>query len=132
MILWRPTGLKELQLVRDSGWRHWPPRLPDQPIFYPVTTEAYAAKIARDWNSVLPPPDDLGFVTRFEIEAELAVHYPVQQAGGRAHEELWVPAEELEAFNRGIVGQIELVGGFRGGAPMALSEARSVLMQARA
>ncbi|WP_208353618.1 hypothetical protein [Pseudaestuariivita rosea] len=33
MILFRPTGLKELELVRDAGWRAWPPRLADQPIF---------------------------------------------------------------------------------------------------
>ncbi|WP_216590442.1 hypothetical protein [Streptomyces brasiliscabiei] len=48
--LWRPTGPVELGLVRDSGWRAWPPRLPEQPIFYPVLDEAYAVKIARDWN----------------------------------------------------------------------------------
>ncbi len=48
--LWRPTGPVELELVRESGWRAWPPRLPEQPIFYPVLNESYAVKIARDWN----------------------------------------------------------------------------------
>ena len=116
MILYRPTGLKELQLVEASGWNRWPPRLPDQPIFYPVTTFAYAEKIARDWNSVRPAPDNLGFVTRFEINAATATKYPVQQAGGRAHEELWVPAEELDAFNEGIVGGlITVVARYRDG-----------------
>jgi thioesterase domain-containing protein len=33
MILYRPTGLRELQLAARSGWRAWPPRLPEQPIF---------------------------------------------------------------------------------------------------
>ena len=88
MILYRPAGLKELVLVRNTDWRAWPPRLPDQPIFYPVITQNYAEKIARDWNSVRPAPDNLGFVTRFEISPEMAAKYPVQQAGGRAHEEL--------------------------------------------
>jgi hypothetical protein len=37
--LWRPTGPEELDLVRQSGWRAWPPRLPEQPIFYPVLNE---------------------------------------------------------------------------------------------
>ncbi len=129
MILYRPTGLKELVLVRDSGWQKWPPRLPDQPIFYPVTTQLYAEKIARDWNSVLPAPDDLGFVTRFEISKELAARYPVQQAGGRDHEELWVPAEELEAFNNGILGKIELVGAFQGKEVLPLKSAK-LLVQA--
>jgi hypothetical protein len=48
VTLWRPTGPKELALVEDSGWRAWPPRLPDQPIFYPVLNEDYATRIARD------------------------------------------------------------------------------------
>ncbi|HLQ20297.1 MAG TPA: ADP-ribosylation/crystallin J1 [Tabrizicola sp.] len=115
MILYRPTGRKELDLIENSGWRRWPPRLPDQPISYPVTTFAYAEKIARDWNSVLPAPNNEGFVTRFEIDADTAARYPVQQAGGRQHEELWVPAEDLEAFNDGIIGEIRVVARYRDG-----------------
>lgn len=116
MILYRPTGAAELALVEASGWREWPPRLPDQPIFYPVLTFDYAEKIARDWNSVRPAPDNLGFVTRFEIDEATATRYPLQEAGGRAHRELWVPAEELAAFNAGIVGEIEVVARYRDGA----------------
>ena len=33
--LYRPTGPTELALVEASGWLAWPPRLPEQPIFYP-------------------------------------------------------------------------------------------------
>ena len=113
MRLYRPTGRKELALVRDAQWRRWPPRLPDQPIFYPVTTFDYAEKIARDWNSVLPPPENVGFVTSFEIDASTAAKYPVQAAGGADHQELWVPAEELETFNDGVVGLIEVVAAYR-------------------
>jgi hypothetical protein len=29
ITLWRPTGQAELDLVAASGWRAWPPRLPD-------------------------------------------------------------------------------------------------------
>ena len=117
MILFRPTGAKELELVKASGWTRWPARLPDQPIFYPVTTFEYAEKIARDWNSVLPAPDNLGFVTRFEIDDATSKRYPVQVAGGKSHSELWVPAEELESFNDGIVGLINVVARYRDGAP---------------
>lgn len=46
VTLWRPTGPAELALVEASGWRQWPPRLPDQPIFYPVLNEEYATMIA--------------------------------------------------------------------------------------
>ena len=52
--LFRPVGPEELELVRASGWRAWPPRLPGQPIFYPVLNEDYATKIARDWNVAGP------------------------------------------------------------------------------
>ena len=115
MILFRPTGQAELDLVAQAGWRAWPPRLPDQPIFYPVTTFAYAEKISRYWNSVLPTPNNIGHVTRFEINAETAARYPLQLAGGRDHEELWVPAEEMDLFNAGIVGQIKCLASYRDG-----------------
>lgn len=116
MVLFRPTGAAELALVAAAGWRAWPPRLPEQPIFYPVLSFDHAEKIARDWNSTRSAPDNLGYVTRFEVDDAVAGRYPVQEAGGRAHRELWVPAEELDAFNAGIVGVIEVVASYRDGA----------------
>lgn len=107
--LWRPTGPAELELVRASAWRAWPPRLPHQPIFYPVLDEDYAIKIARDWNVA---QDGAGFVTRFEVDSEFVARYPVQQVGGSTILELWVPAEELAEFNAHIVGEIEVVHEF--------------------
>lgn len=62
-VLWRPVGPEELELIRLSGWREWPPRLPGQPFFYPVLNEEYAIKIARDWNV---PASGAGYVTAFE------------------------------------------------------------------
>ena len=115
MILFRPTGKAELDLVAASGWKRWPPRLPEQPVFYPVLTFDYAEKIARDWNSTQGVPDNLGFVTRFEINDATASRYQVQNAGGQAHQELWVPAEERDSFNDGIIGLIELVAEYRDG-----------------
>jgi hypothetical protein len=50
VTLYRPVGPEELDLIVKSGFREFPPRLSDQPIFYPVTNEAYATQIARDWN----------------------------------------------------------------------------------
>ena len=78
MLLYRPTGLRELRLVADSGWTRWPPRLPDQPIFYPVLTLSYAVTIARDWNTKDPFSDHVGFVTRFQLDDAFATRYPVQ------------------------------------------------------
>ena len=124
MILFRPTGLKELLLVCETGWTAWPPRLPDQPIFYPVTSFDYAEKIARDWNSVAPAPDNLGFVTRWEMADDITQTHPLQLAGGRDHEELWVPAEDMDAFNARIVGKIEVIAAYRDKAPIDLNDLR--------
>jgi hypothetical protein len=109
VILWRPVGPKELALIKDSGMTAFPPRLPEQPIFYPVTTEAYAVKIARDWNV---PESGSGLVTRFAVDKAFLDRYSVQEAGGREHLEYWIPAEELEAFNAAIVGVIEITQRF--------------------
>jgi hypothetical protein len=109
LTLWRPVGPRELELIRQSGMRAFPPRLPEQPIFYPVLTEEYAVKIARDWNV---PASGSGFVTRFEIEQNFIDRYDVKQAGGQSHLEYWIPAEDLDAFNRAIVGPIAIVSSF--------------------
>ena len=109
VTLWRPVGPEELKLIEDSGWKKFPPRLPEQPIFYPVTTRAYAIKIARDWNV---PASGSGFVTEFDVDTEFLAKYPVEQAGGREHEEYWIPAEELPQFNAAIVGTIRVVDKF--------------------
>ncbi len=109
VTLWRPVGPKELELIEASGMKAFPPRLPEQPIFYPVTTEAYAVKIARDWNV---PDSGSGFVTRFEVDKVFLSAYPVKDAGGIAHREYWIPAEDLPAFNDAIVGQIEVTARF--------------------
>src|SRR5579864_4430068 len=103
--LYRPVGPKELELIAASGYREFPPRLPDQPIFYPVMNEEYAIQIARDWNV---PASGSGFVTRFEVNKEYIKKFEVQNVGGAIHNELWVPAEELEEFNDNIVGLIEV------------------------
>jgi len=112
ITLWRPVGPKELALIEASGWREFPPRLPEQPIFYPVTTRDYAIKIARDWNV---RASGAGFVTEFDVDAGFLAQYPVETAGGREHQEYWIPADELPAFNAAIVGTIRVVDEFGAG-----------------
>jgi len=109
ITLYRPTGPKELALVKDSGYKRWPPRLPDQPIFYPVTNEQYAIQIARDWNV---QASGYGCVTRFSVRRDFMEKYQVQKVGGVQHTEWWVPAEELEQLNDNIVGLIEVIHEF--------------------
>jgi hypothetical protein len=38
----------------------------------------------------------------------------VKQVGGREHQELWIPAEELARFNAHIVGVIRVVKRYGG------------------
>src|SRR6476646_6780498 len=94
--LWRPVGLQELDMIRQANMEAFPPRLPEQPIFYPVLSEDYAAQIARDWYA---KNGAMGYVTRFEVRASYLERYSVQVAGARMHAEYWIPAEDLEMFN---------------------------------
>jgi hypothetical protein len=98
-----------LALISASGWAKYPPRLPEQPIFYPVTNEEYAIQIARDWNV---RASGCGFVTKFNVQTKFLKKYPVQNVGAAIHDEHWVPAEELEDFNAHIVGKIDVTQAF--------------------
>jgi N-acetylglutamate synthase-like GNAT family acetyltransferase len=118
MILFRPTGLSELELVASLGWAAWPPRLPEQPIFYPVLSLEYARGIARDWNAKDRVSGFVGFVTLFQVQDGVVERYPVQITGGRSHKELWVPACELDEFNAHIVGSVSVLETYPGASFM--------------
>ncbi|HEY0603471.1 MAG TPA: hypothetical protein VGD58_11190 [Herpetosiphonaceae bacterium] len=105
---------KELDLIRESGYTAFPPRLFHQPIFYPVLNEEYATQIARDWNTKDAASGYVGYVTRFRVDSSFLERYPVQVAGNSRHQEYWIPAEDLAEFNRHIVGTIEVIAEFHG------------------
>jgi len=109
ITLYRPTGPDELALLRENNYTAWPPRLPDQPIFYPVLNQQYAEQIAIEWNI---RDSGSGYVTRFEVEREFLKPYPRKIVGGTQHEELWIPAKDLEEMNRHLVGKIEVIKTF--------------------
>ena len=111
--LFRPVGLREMELILDTDARAFPPRLPEQPIFYPVTTLAYAEQIARDWNAKAPP-GYVGFVTEFDVARPYIERFDDKVVGSKKHSELWVPAEELVTFNQHIVGRIRIRSAFYG------------------
>jgi hypothetical protein len=106
LVLYRPVGPDELRLLEENGFTAWPPRLPEQPIFYPVTNEAYAEQITREWNL---PDSGCAFVTRFKVRRSFISAYPRKVVGGREHEEFWIPAENLDELNAHIVGKIEVI-----------------------
>lgn len=108
--LYRPVNQLELDLIAANNWKGFPPRLPEQPIFYPVMNEEYAAEICQKWNV---PAYGVGYVTRFAVDSAYLQKFKVENVGAAQHNELWVPAEDLEEFNAHIVGEIEVVQEFR-------------------
>lgn len=118
VALYRPTGPKELALLLAGGFRRWPPRRAEQPIFYPVTSDEYAIQIAREWNV---PASGAGYVTRFYVRKTFMDRYPTHQVGGARHTEWWIPADELESLNDNIIGQIEVIHAFASAEDAAVS-----------
>lgn len=114
MLLYRPVGLKELELIFDSGFREFPPRLSHQPFFYPVLNFDYAAQITCDWNTADEVSGFAGYVTKFEVEENYAAQFELQVVGGNEHREFWIPGENLPQFNAHIVGQISVEAAFFG------------------
>jgi hypothetical protein len=85
--LYRPVGQLEMDLIRASGFREFPPRLPEQPIFYPVLTQEYATQIARDWNTKDEHSSFAGYVLRFRVRAEFLRKYDVHVVENSDHRE---------------------------------------------
>ena len=110
VTLYRPTGPEELELVKQSGFKRWPPRLSGQPFFYPVTNEGYARQITIQWNV---KDSGVGYVTRFKVRKSFMDHYQVRKVGGTNHTEWWIPSEDLEKLNDNIVGLIEVIAEYR-------------------
>lgn len=112
--LYRPIGLKELQLIIGLDFKAFPPRLEWQPIFYPVLNQEYAEQIAEKWNTNDEFSGYCGIVTKFDLPTDYLQKYEVHNVGGFIHNELWVPAEDLDEFNSQIIGSIEIVKVFTG------------------
>src|SRR5262245_14212713 len=113
ITLYRPVGQKELNLIQKSNYTAFPPRLPHQPIFYPVLNEEYATQIARDWNTKDAASGHAGYVTRFRVRADFLCQYAVHTVGSSVHQEYWIPADDLDEFNMNIDGKIEVIAEFR-------------------
>jgi hypothetical protein len=112
--LFRPLGLQELALLWDSGMREFPPRLIQQPIFYPVVNLEYAQQIAREWNTPDANSGFAGFVTQFEVSSTYLSKFELHTAGSAAHREYWIPAREVSSFNKAISGLISVEEAFFG------------------
>jgi hypothetical protein len=77
-VLFRPVGQVELDLIRESGFRRFPPRLQEQPYFYPVLNLEYATQIARDWNAKDAQSGHVGYVLRFQVDSDFLRQYAIR------------------------------------------------------
>jgi len=114
ITLYLAVGLKELDLILQTGCRRFPPSLVQQPIFYPVFDRQYACEIAEKRKAEDPNSGYAGFVMQFEIPEEYAKKFTQQPVGALHHRELWVPSKELDAFNAHIFGHIRIINAFYG------------------
>ena len=105
ITLYRPVGPTELDLIKKSDYTKFPPRLPEQPIFYPVMNKEYAIQITDQWNL---PAYGLGAVVEFNMDIEYINKFNVENVGDEIHNELWIPAEQLNEFNDNIIGIIKM------------------------
>lgn len=112
--LFRPVGLYEMKLIIDEDLCRFPPRLPEQPIFYPVLNKPYADQIALEWNTKDKFSGYAGYVTQFEVDEEYISQFEEQIVGTSKHKELWIPSEELHNFNRHIHGGIRILDAYYG------------------
>ena len=108
-VLYRPVGQKELDLISESGFKAFPPRLEWQPIFYPVLNEEYASFIAREWNTKDAASGFVGYVLRFAVRTNFLAQFEIQKVGSATALEYWIPAEQLTEFNDNIIGSIEII-----------------------
>jgi hypothetical protein len=112
--LFRPVGMHELALIWDKEFREFPPRLPHQPIFYPVINYDYARQIAAEWNVKDEASAYCGFVTRFDVADDYISRLAQHLVGASIHTEYWISANQLSDFNSAIHGRIEVEEGFFG------------------
>lgn len=106
MILFRPVNKAELDLIEKSSWKEFPPRLKEQPFFYPVLNIEYARQISKEWNI---PAYGSSYIVKFEVNTDYINKFEIKAVGNKVHSELWIPAEELSEFNKNIIGKIELI-----------------------
>jgi hypothetical protein len=118
--LYRPVGQKELDLIAESGYLAFPPRLEGQPIFYPVLTKEYATRIAREWNTKDKASGFVGYVLQFQVRTSFLDFYEIKTVGSRLEQEYWIPADQLDAFNGNLIGVIEVIAQFRPSRPASV------------
>ncbi|HWT50955.1 MAG TPA: hypothetical protein VN113_02105 [Caulobacter sp.] len=113
VTLYQPVGMEELQAIKALDWKAFPPHDIEQPIFRPVTSEAFAAQLAQNWNAA-HTTYRRGYIVRFEVLKSFLDAYENKVSGTPGHEEYWIPPEDLSLLNAAIQGHITVAGTFAG------------------
>jgi hypothetical protein len=136
VTLYRVVGQREMDLIRESGHRAFPPRTRDQPCFVAAPGEDYAKTIARDWSTKDAPLGTARYVTRFQVDGALLQQFSLLRvswsayfdrftwqaeyvrsgrrpySGPSAQDECWIPAGSMAEVNARLAGEIEVVADF--------------------
>jgi hypothetical protein len=108
-VLYRPAGQKELDLIKKSGFRAFPPHLEGQTVFNFLLNEEYATFIARECNANNAFSDYTGYVLRLSVRTDFLVQFEIQKEASAIALEYGIPADRIVQFNENIVGMIELI-----------------------
>ena len=106
VTLYRPVGPGQLAAIIAADWRAFPSQWSNQPFFFPLMDQAYAERVAQQWNV---HNSGSGFVLRFRVCKRFLADYEPKRIGGPSNWEYRIPAAELAQFNQHIMGTIELV-----------------------
>jgi len=94
-LVWSESALADLRNIIDYLTENW--------------TQKEIRTFAKKLDKRNVRAYGVGHVTKFNVNADYLMKFEVQKVGGLIHNELWVPAHELEEFNNNIVGLIELI-----------------------
>lgn len=111
MVLCRPVNGLEYHLIRQLSNNSFPPRFEHQFIFYPISNEEHAAKIAKEWSV---EDNTTSFVVRFKVRTAYISMFDLYTVGNKEHQEYRISSSDMDRLNRNIVGQIETIHVFRG------------------
>jgi hypothetical protein len=108
-ILYRPAGQEELDLVKKSGFKAFPPAVEAQPVLNFLESEEYATFIARQVDANKSSSGYIGYVLSVSVHTDFITQFAIRKEGSAIALEYEIPADRIIQFNENIVGMIELI-----------------------
>ena len=108
MELYRPLSAEEYNAVAEKGFRGFPPRSAEQPLFAALLSQTGAKKIARHMR-IEKQAEHTAYVVSFLVDDAYIRQFPVQQDDEPDFRALWIPAEDVEILNQHLIGKIRII-----------------------